>query len=107
MSESTKKKKSKWYYIGQSLLGLLGVGVAFSGQILDAFPDHTLVSQWSIPIAGGIKVLWDIWMYQKDALPETMTRFYDKLPDPVTGKKGGKGIKNLSKQIRNAISNKK
>ena len=83
------KKKSFWYWLGNTAVGLLGTAVYFSDAIIpEVFPEKTIAHKLAIPISYGIKYLWDSWKYRKGELHPTAEKLLDKLPNAITGKKG-------------------
>lgn len=75
-----KDKKNIWYWLGNAAVGLLGIGVAFSDQIINvSFPEKTLVHQLSIPISFGLKFVWDLWRHKQGKLPDSAAKMYDKI----------------------------
>ncbi len=82
-----KKRKNFWYWLGNAVVGLLGISVAYSDKILPAaFPEKTIVNKLAIPISIGLKFLWDSWRYKKGSIADSGKKLYDKLPDGVTGR---------------------
>ena len=84
----SSKKNNFWYWLGQTALGLVSIAVTFSPQILEVFPDHTVVNQFAIPIGLGMKFIWDSWKYRRNTLPESQTKLLDIIPNGITGVKG-------------------
>jgi len=86
---STKKSFFWWLKtIGQ---GLATTAVAFAPEILQAFPEHTLIFKLALPIGFFIKYTFAKKEYQKDILPSGLSdKVFDKLPNGLTGIRGSK-----------------
>jgi len=81
------KKQNIWYWLGNTAVGLIGLGVTYSDYILPkVFPSHTLVNQLALPISVGLKFLWDSWKYRKGKIAPHGKNILDKISDKITGK---------------------
>ena len=81
------KKKNWLYWLGNAAVGLFGIAVTFSGEILPKiFPEHTLTNQLALPLSAALKFLWDSWKYQRGTIAPQGKIMLDNIPDAVTGK---------------------
>jgi len=89
-------KKNIWWYVKEGAIFLGSTAIAFLPEIIggatDAgiLKDYTLVSKAVPFISMGWRSMKLRKWYMEDVLPETMTKFLDKVPDPITGVKGSK-----------------
>lgn len=97
-----QKKKNLLYWIGNTLVGLVGISVAYSDVILPkVFPDHTIVNQLAIPISVGLKFLWDSWKYRNGTISEHGKLLLDKVTDKITGTYNSKNLPSGLSEKRN------
>ena len=85
-----EQKKNLWWWTKLALQGLATTAVAFTPEILQLFPEHTVAFKLAIPAGFFIKFLMTRESYKKDELPGGITKLMDKIPDKVTGVKGCK-----------------
>jgi len=62
-------------------------------SLLEQLPQHTLLAKLAVPLALYIKYKKHTTAYKKDELPSGLTKFYDKIPDSLTGVKGSANVK--------------
>lgn len=86
------KKKSFWYWTKTVGLGIATTAVTFAPEIMQVFPEHTLVFKLALPAGFFIKWLMTKGDYQKDQLPSGMTRLLDRIPNKYTGIKGSQKL---------------
>ena len=59
-------------------------------KLADQLPEHTLLAKLSPAIIALIAHKKGKEKYEKDELPSGLTKFYDRLPNKITGVKGSK-----------------
>lgn len=84
------KKKNLWYYIKNVGQTVGAAAFAFLPEILQLFPEYTLVFKASA-VAGAIWKAKNIKEdYLKDNLPNGVAKILDKVPNSITGERGSK-----------------
>lgn len=85
---SEKEKQNFWYWTKTVALGVATTAVTFAPEIMQIFPEHTLVFKLALPAGFLLKWLMAKKNYKKDELPSGLTKLMDRLPDKYTGTKG-------------------
>lgn len=82
------QKKNLWFWTKTVGIGLVSTAVAFAPEIMQVFPEHTLVAKLALPVGFFIKWMMAKKDYKKDELPSGITKLMDKIPDKYTGVRG-------------------
>jgi hypothetical protein len=79
-----KKEDLKWWLkTGAEVLGT--TAIAFAPELLQLFPENTLLFKLAIPLGAAIKLFKMKSEYKKDTLPSGVaSKTLDKLPNEVT-----------------------
>lgn len=81
MSEEEQKDLQWW---AKTLAQTIGVtAIAFAPDILQMFPEQTLLFKLAIPIGVIIKMI--AYKYQNNQLPSGLSNIMDRIPDRITG----------------------
>lgn len=90
---SDQEKKNAWYWTKTIAQGVAVTAVTFAPEIMQIFPEHTLVFKLAIPAAFLWKYLNIKKDYKKDQLPGGMTRWLDTIDDKYTGIRGSENVR--------------
>ena len=69
---------------------IMEVAPNYLPSLLEQLPEHTFLAKLALPLSIYIKFKKHKKAYQKDELPNGLSKFYDKVPNAVTGVKGSK-----------------
>lgn len=104
---SKDRKDNIWYWLGNTAVGLLGIGITFSDKIFSQLPEHTTLHQWGWLIAPSLKFIYDSFKYRKGTIASSGKRLYDILPNGITGEYNSNEIKildNIKKKLPGGLS---
>lgn len=90
MSET--EKKGLWYWTKTIGQGVAVTAITFAPEIMQIFPEHTLIFKLALPAGFLLKWIMAKKDYQKNELPTGLTKLFDKIPDRYTGIKGSKKL---------------
>jgi hypothetical protein len=82
------QKKKIWFWTKTIAQGVAVTAVTFAPEIMQIFPEHTLVFKLALPAGFLLKYLFVRKDYKKDQLPSGITKLLDKIPDSITGQRG-------------------
>ena len=88
MSDQQKHNLIWWLKtVGQAAGTVL---VAYAPEILQLFPEQTLLFKLALPIGFMLKLMFLRKDYKADGLPDGLSKVMDKIPNKITGIKGSK-----------------
>jgi len=87
------KSKNFWWWLKTTAFGLATTAVSFAPELLQLFPEHTLMFKLAIPAGFFVKSLMTKKEYKKDVLPSGLTNMMDKVPNKYTGVRGSLAFK--------------
>lgn len=90
------KKKSFWWYVKEGGVFALNSALVFLPEILALSPEYTVAGKAAGVVSQAWRVMGMRKQYMKVSIPMAMEKFFDKLPDKVTGVKGSKLPSGLS-----------
>lgn len=89
---SNQQRHTFWWWVKTTAQVLGTTGVAFAPEILQLFPEHTMLFKLAIPIGFAVKLFGMKWDYERksERLPEGVRKTMDKISDDYTGVKDSK-----------------
>ena len=90
IKNSKKEKRNFWWWLKTAGETVLTTAVAFAPELLELFPEHTMLFKLALPVGFILKQMKMKSENQKDVLPSGVGKYYDKMPNGITGIKGSR-----------------